>query len=167
MTCIASQTSPPLVEDSEQNSRPHGCADRLDGARSAVRRIGENMNSERRLISITEVQAAVAQMFHLSRAELLSRSRRQHIAHARQIAMYLSRELAGGGRRSDSTTREPTASFPRIGIAFRRDHSSVIHACNRIARRRRIDAELADMLERLVLDVRDPGHASGHRKETL
>jgi chromosomal replication initiator protein len=127
------------------------------------------MNSERRLISITEVQAAVAQMFHLSRAELLSRSRRQHIAHARQIAMYLSRELAGTGgvRRSDSTTREPTASFPRIGIAFRRDHSSVIHACNRIARRRRIDAELADMLERLVLDVRDPGHASGPRKETL
>lgn len=129
------------------------------------------MNSDRRLISIPEVQAAVARVFHLSRAELLSRSRRQHIAHARQIAMYLSRELAGraGGQRDDGdrATREPSASFPRIGIAFRRDHSSVIHACNRIARRRTTDASLAGLLDRLSLDVRGAGQTGAQSREAL
>jgi chromosomal replication initiator protein len=115
------------------------------------------MNSERRVISIPEVQNAVARVFHLSRADLLSRSRRQHIAHARQIAMYLSRELAGrtGSRSTEAmnATRGPSASFPRIGIAFGRDHSSVIHACNRIARRRVSDADLAGLLDRLAQSV--------------
>jgi chromosomal replication initiator protein len=114
------------------------------------------MNSERRVISIPEVQAAVARVFHLSRADLLSRSRRQHIAHARQIAMYLSRELAGrtGHRSTEAAiaTRGPSAS-PRIGMAFGRDHSSVIHACNRIARRRVSDADLAGLLDRLAQSV--------------
>jgi chromosomal replication initiation ATPase DnaA len=121
-----------------------------------AQKVGGDMQ-ERRVISILEVQAAVARIFHLSRAELLSRSRRQHIAHARQIAMYLSRELAGRtGRRSTDSAgaiRKPTASFPRIGIAFNRDHSSVIHACNRIARRRLGDAELASLLDSLAQSV--------------
>ena len=50
---------------------------------------------EQRRISIRRVQDAVAKEFHLTRAELLSRSRGQRIAYARHIAMFLSRELAG------------------------------------------------------------------------
>jgi chromosomal replication initiator protein len=113
--------------------------------------MGGEMNTDRRVISIPEVQTAVARVFHLSRAELLSRSRRQHIAHARQIAMYLSRELTG---RATAARRGSSASFPRIGMAFGRDHSSVIHACNRIAHRQATDAELAHLLDRLALSVR-------------
>jgi hypothetical protein len=71
--------------------------------------------------------------------------------------MYLSRELAGrtGTRSTEamSATRGPSASFPRIGLAFGRDHSSVIHACNRIARRRVSDADLAGLLDRLAQSV--------------
>ena len=131
---------------------------------------GGDMNSERRLISIPEVQAAVAQMFHLSRAQLLSRSRRQNIAHARQIAMYLSRELTGrpgGHADADSAARGPSASFPRIGIAFGRDHSSVIHACNRVARRRTIDADFAKLLDRLSHYVRGARDSGGSAREAL
>lgn len=128
------------------------------------------MNSERRLISIPEVQAAVAQMFNLSRAQLLSRSRRQKIAHARQIAMYLSRQLAGRPGQhgdADSAVRGPSASFPRIGIAFHRDHSSVIHACNRVARRRTIDADFANLLDRLSRYVRGARESGGSSREAL
>jgi chromosomal replication initiator protein len=120
------------------------------------------MNNDRRVISIPEVQTAVARVFHLSRAELLSRSRRQHIAHARQIAMYLSRELTGRPARRGSGT-----SFPRIGMAFNRDHSSVIHACNRIAHRRATDTELARLLDRLASSVRGTGQNGSTGGETL
>ncbi len=43
---------------------------------------------------IDEVQNRVAKAFALSRAELLSRSRKREVASARQIAMYLCRDLA-------------------------------------------------------------------------
>jgi len=95
-----------------------------------------------RCISITDVQKAVARAFRLSIAEMLSRKRCRPIASARQVAMYLSRELAGGGRE-----RRAVASFPRIGLAFARDHSSVIHACSVVERRRQSDGGLAEILE--------------------
>src|ERR1700677_4049340 len=48
-------------------------------------------------ISIADVQHAVARAFCLSIGEMLSRKRRHRLAGARKVAMYLSRELAGGG----------------------------------------------------------------------
>ena len=94
-----------------------------------------------RCISITDVQQAVARVFRLSIAEMMSRKRSRTVASARQVAMYLSRELTGGGG------RRAGASFPRIGMAFARDHSSVIHACCVIERRRQSDGGFAQMLE--------------------
>jgi chromosomal replication initiator protein len=108
-----------------------------------------------RSISIVEVQWIVASAFHLSRAELLSHSRRQHVAYARHVAMYLSRVLVG--RPTDDgecTTPKACASFPRIGRAFDRDHSSVIHACNAIERRRQCDLAFGHMLDSMTQDVR-------------
>lgn len=52
-------------------------------------------------ISIADVQHAVARAFCLSISEMLSRKRRHRLTSARQVAMYLSRELAG--RRMDGT----------------------------------------------------------------
>jgi chromosomal replication initiator protein len=97
-------------------------------------------------ISIADVQQAVARAFCLGIGEMLSRRRRHRLAGARQIAMYLSRELAGGGWKG---RRRQAASFPRIGIAFARDHTSVMHACNVVARRRLADVDFARMLERI------------------
>ena len=37
----------------------------------------------------------------------------------RQVAMYLAREIAG-------------LSLPRIGAAFDRDHTTVLHACRKV-----------------------------------
>jgi chromosomal replication initiator protein len=99
---------------------------------------------------IDEVQSRVASAFALSRAELLSRSRRRPVALARQVAMYLCREVAQrGGERSSRW-----ASYPRIGLAFARDHSSVIHACNVVSERRARDRGLADLLDELTRELR-------------
>src|SRR6266849_4759557 len=71
---------------------------------------------------VEAIQKTVSDFFHIRLAELKSKRRPQHIAFCRQVAMYLCRKL------TDS-------SFPAIGTAFDRDHSTVIHACNLIARR--------------------------------
>ena len=54
-------------------------------------------------------------------ADLKSKKRKKVIAFPRQIAMYLSRELTGD-------------SYPEIGNKFGgKDHSTIIHAVNKIA----------------------------------
>ena len=56
----------------------------------------------------------------MSITELTSKSRTKQIAHARQISMYLSRELTN-------------MSLPKIGESFgNRDHTTVMHACDKI-----------------------------------
>ena len=120
-----------------------------------------NLTGHSRRIAIREIQEIVARAFHLTRAELVSRSRHQHITCARHIAMYLSRELAGrnAGAAGVSKDLRPgrCASFPRIGIAFSRDHSSVMYACNSVERRRDVDAAFARLLDRLARNVRGEG----------
>jgi chromosomal replication initiator protein len=106
-------------------------------------------------ISILDVQHAVARAFCLSLGEMLSRQRRNRLTGARQVAMYLSRELAGGGWMG---RRRQAASFPRIGMAFARDHTSVIHACQVVARRRQADPEFARLLDRITRELTAAAH---------
>lgn len=72
--------------------------------------------------TIEAVRDAVAASCGLSAADLTSKTRTVRVAHARQVAMYLSRELVG-------------ASMPAIGRAFNRDHTTVLHAIRTVERR--------------------------------
>jgi chromosomal replication initiator protein len=77
--------------------------------------------------SIRQIQTATCEAMGVSLEELLSPRRSARVAWARQVAMYLSREL------TDHT-------LPGIGSQFGgRDHSTVLHACRRA--RERIDAD--------------------------
>jgi chromosomal replication initiator protein len=72
-------------------------------------------------LSVASIQTAVASHFALTCDVLLSRSRSGRIVWARQVAMYLSRELTDH-------------SLPHIGREFAgRDHTTVLHACRRVA----------------------------------
>ncbi|MBN1852304.1 MAG: ATP-binding protein [Pirellulales bacterium] len=67
------------------------------------------------------ITATIARYFKLTPWELKSQSRRHTIVHARGIAMYLARELTD-------------TSLSKIGHEFgNRDHSTVLHACRKIA----------------------------------
>jgi chromosomal replication initiator protein len=70
--------------------------------------------------TLEAIQEAAAAVFNLSRERLLARDRSRKVALARQIAMYLARELTD-------------VSLPEIGRGFGRDHSTVVHAHKRIA----------------------------------
>ncbi len=103
------------------------------------------------MVSIASIQRRVAEVFKTTRAELLSRRRTASVTRARHVAMYLCRGVAGhSGRRGTRTT---WASFPRIGLAFERDHSSVIHACKKVALRRTRDTEFAQLIDDLEREL--------------
>jgi chromosomal replication initiator protein len=90
--------------------------------------------------TIEAIQAVVASVFELSRDQLVSSSRVPRIARARQMAMYLSRELTG-------------ASLPRIATAFQRDHTTVLHAIRAVQGRIEPGSETADALHRARLEL--------------
>jgi chromosomal replication initiator protein len=88
------------------------------------------LSTKRSLISIEEVIRAVAKQYGLKPAELKSPKRAKPITRARQIAMYLCRELT-------------SESFPENGSRFGgRDHATVIHGVNKITALLEVDSDL-------------------------
>lgn len=87
------------------------------------------------VISLEDVEKEVASHFGLRIGDLRARRRTKKIAEARQVAMYLMRQKAG-------------ASYPVIGAHLGgRDHSTVIHACQSIEKRRKEDSRMRLTLE--------------------
>jgi chromosomal replication initiator protein len=87
-------------------------------------------------ISPTDIIEHVARYFELSLDDIYGTSRAAAIAQARQIAMYLCRELT-------------SLSLPKIGQLIGRDHTTVMYANNKIAElmkeRRSIYNQVADL----------------------
>lgn len=82
------------------------------------------------------VLKSVADFYNISTHDLLKRSRKKEVVKPRQVAMYLLRE-------------EIKLSFPEIGQKLGgRDHSTVIHACEKI---RREEASNDPMKQEIVL----------------
>jgi chromosomal replication initiator protein len=91
--------------------------------------------------TVREIQERVCAAYDVSMDALLSASRAQPVASARQVAMYLARELTG-------------VSLPAIGRAFgNRNHTTVMHACKRTAERIADDAEARATVQRLIGDL--------------
>lgn len=88
-------------------------------------------------VSIDEIARHVARHFELSVEELRSASRSRQIADARQIAIYLARELTDH-------------SLHAIGTYFGgRDHSTVLHSYKKITEAMEKDAQLLWMINSL------------------
>jgi chromosomal replication initiator protein len=90
---------------------------------------------------IEGIQKTVADFFHIRLTDLKSKKRTQHIAFCRQVAMYLCRKLTDN-------------SFPVIGEHFGRDHSTVIHAYNLIARRVGNDSAFRMSIEKIERELK-------------
>jgi chromosomal replication initiator protein len=90
---------------------------------------------------VEAIQRTVSDFFHIRLADLKSKKRTQHIAFCRQVAMYLCRKLTD-------------CSFPAIGEHFGRDHSTVIHAYNLIARRVSGDSAFRMSIEKIERELK-------------
>ena len=90
----------------------------LEMAEEALRDYSTGESSAR--TSIEDIQRVVAQYYKLDVEELRGKRRNKQVAFARQMAIFLTREI------TDNST-------PDIGKAFGgRDHSTVLHSCNKI-----------------------------------
>ena len=94
-----------------------------------------------RMVTIDNIQKTVAQYYKLRVADLISKRRTRSIARPRQVAMALAKELTNH-------------SLPEIGDAFGgRDHTTVLHACRKVAELREdkasINEEYAELLRSL------------------
>jgi len=79
----------------------------------------------------------VAEYYKIRVEDFTSKKRTKQIAYPRQIAMYLCREMTN-------------LSLPKIGELFGgRDHSTVIHACDKIADELRTDQTLQVTVNRI------------------
>lgn len=87
-------------------------------------------------VPIPDIQAAVAEHFELSIDELLGKDRSRRVSGPRQIAMFLACEYSG-------------QTLPMIAAAFGRDHSTVVHARDRVRSIHRTDPAAADAVDSL------------------
>ncbi len=93
-------------------------------------------------ITIDGIQRAVADYFSLTPADLKGKKRTKAIAFPRQVAMYVARSL------TNSSTTE-------VGLEFGgRDHTTVMHACQRITERIKTDATLEPTLHKIINSLR-------------
>lgn len=94
-----------------------------------------------RHISIVDIIEVVAKHFDIRLADLHSKKRSQSIALPRQICMYLARSLTGH-------------SLEEIGGHLGgRDHTTVMHACSKIAEAKESDPKMKALLDELARQI--------------
>ena len=96
----------------------------LDLARQVVSRI---VKITPKVLTVEKIRDLVCEHFALSVDSISTKSRKREVVQARQIAMYLSKQLTKSSLSSIGTT---------IG---QRDHATVLHACKIVADQMEID----------------------------
>lgn len=100
--------------------------------------------SRPKMITMQEIQQKVGEFYGLRMEEFKARKRTKAVAFPRQIAMYLSRELTD-------------FSLPKIGEAFGgRDHTTVIHAHEKISQQLKSDPDLFKIIQTLTEKIKKP-----------
>ena len=91
-----------------------------------------------KMVSIDNIQRTVAEYYNIKLSDLLSKRRSRSITRPRQVAMSLTKRLTNH-------------SLPEIGEAFNgRDHTTVIHACNKIKELRIENSSLEEDYKNLI-----------------
>ncbi|MFU0801019.1 MAG: chromosomal replication initiator protein DnaA [Xylanivirga thermophila] len=100
-------------------------------------------NNKPKEITSALIQEIVADRFKLKIDDFKSKKRNRSIAYPRQIAMYLCRQLTD-------------MSLPKIGDDFGgRDHTTVIHACDKIAGDMKNDTKIKRLVEDLTKEIQE------------
>ncbi len=94
-------------------------------------------------ITIKLIQETVANHYKIRVEDLKAKKRTRAIAFPRQIAMYLCRELTD-------------MSLPKIGDEFGgRDHTTVLHACDKINAEMQQDLELQNTVNQIIKKIKN------------
>ena len=109
---------------------------RFTGSRITIDQVKRSLRDllaiQDRQVRIDNIQRTVAEYYNIKMSDILSKRRNRSIARPRQMAMSLAKELTNH-------------SLPEIGEAFGgRDHTTVLHACRKIAELRNSNADIAE-----------------------
>lgn len=109
---------------------------RFTGSRITIEQVKRALRDllaiQDRQVSIDNIQRTVAEYYNIKISDILSKRRNRTIARPRQMAMALAKELTNH-------------SLPEIGEAFGgRDHTTVLHACRKIAELRESSTDLSE-----------------------
>ncbi len=111
----------------------------IDLAKEALKDFINKGTSEKN--DITKIQKIVANYFGIGIDDLKSKKRNKEIIFPRQVAMYLAR-------------LHTDESFPKIGSEFGgKDHSTVIHSCDKIEREIKKNKEVKTIVETLQKEI--------------
>jgi chromosomal replication initiator protein len=90
-------------------------------------------------ISLSKIKKTVSEYYDIEIESLSQKIRTKEIAHARQVAMFLARDLTN-------------FSLPKIGESFgNRDHTTVMHACDKIRGELSKNTDLRSALNQIKL----------------
>lgn len=116
------------------------CQTQLKGEVSddAIKEIIKSATKPKRSVSTKNIIAKVAEFYGVDEASMYAKTRRREIVRPRQIIMYVLRE-------------DFNLSYPAIGSVFGgRDHTTVIHACEKVKR----DLSADEDLRTQIADIR-------------
>ena len=101
-------------------------------------RVGGKIGNE---LSIENIVKKVSQVPQVDEKEIVGKSRKMEIAEARQVSMYLCREIMG-------------VSLNNIGLFFGgRDHTTVMHALKTVDNKQTINKRVKEMISSIRKDL--------------
>jgi len=104
-----------------------------------VRTIIKNSSRPRKSLAITDVVDKVARYYDIDQASIYEKTRRKEVVKPRQIIMYILRE-------------DFQVSYPAIGKKLGgRDHTTVIHSCEKIKNELKTNTELEEEITQVRL----------------
>jgi len=95
------------------------------------------INIKPKIVSANSIKEAVGSFFNIKIEDFNAKKRNKSIVYPRQIAMYLCREITD-------------LSLPKIGEEFGRDHTTIMHAHEKISNDLKIDPSLKSIVEDLT-----------------
>jgi len=100
-------------------------------------------NYQGKNVPLELIQKVVAEYFGLSSVDIRGKKRTKAIVYPRQIAMYITRDI------TEFSTTE-------VGLGFGgRDHTTVMHACQRIEDRMKTDSMLEPTIQNLIRNIKE------------
>ncbi len=106
-----------------------------EAAEEIIEKSAQNLS---RRVTDAQILKSIAEFFSITVDDLLSHNRRKEVVEPRQIAMYLLRDML-------------ELSYPSIGEKLGRDHTTAIHAYEKINR----DVNKFALLNQKILMIRD------------
>lgn len=104
--------------------------------------IGEYGNDEKRIYTVDEIKSYVSDYFGITVEDLMSQKRTKEISYARQLAMYICRTLLD-------------LSSPKVGKSFDRDHSTALHAINKIEKSIKVNKNVENDYSDIIKTIKN------------